>query len=35
LQPFLRSGLIARLTKYDTNPANSPQPPKNPQKKAG
>jgi hypothetical protein len=27
LQPFARSGLITRITKYDTNPANNPQPP--------
>jgi len=32
LQPLARSGLIARLAKYDTNPANNPQPPKSPQK---
>jgi hypothetical protein len=30
LQPLARSGLIARLSKYDTNPANNPQPPKRP-----
>ena len=30
LQPLARSGLITRLSKYDTNPANSPQPPKHP-----
>jgi hypothetical protein len=28
LQPFARNGLITRLSKYDTNPANNPQPPK-------
>ena len=28
LQPLARNGLIARISKYDTNPANSPQPPK-------
>jgi len=28
LQPLARSGLITRLSKYDTNPANNPQPPK-------
>jgi hypothetical protein len=28
LQPLARSGLITRLSKYDTNPANKPQPPK-------
>jgi hypothetical protein len=27
LQPLVDSGLIARLAKYDTNPANNPQPP--------
>jgi hypothetical protein len=27
LQPLLRSGLITRLSKHDTNPANNPQPP--------
>jgi hypothetical protein len=27
LQPFARSGLITRISKYDTNPANNPQPP--------
>lgn len=32
LQPLARSGLIARLAKYDTNPANNPQPPKSPEK---
>jgi hypothetical protein len=30
LQPLARSGLITRLSKYDTNPANNPQPPKRP-----
>jgi hypothetical protein len=28
LQPFVTSGLISRISKYDTNPANNPQPPK-------
>ena len=28
LQSVARSGLIGRVTKYDTNPANNPQPPK-------
>lgn len=28
LQSLARRGLIGRVTKYDTNPANSPQPPK-------
>jgi hypothetical protein len=27
LQPLVDSGLITRLSKYDTNPANNPQPP--------
>jgi hypothetical protein len=27
LQPFATSGLIKRISKYDTNPANNPQPP--------
>lgn len=30
LQPLAHSGLITRLSKYDTNPANNPQPPKRP-----
>ena len=30
LQPLATSGLIARISKYDTNPANNPQPPKHP-----
>lgn len=28
LQRFVTSGLITRLSKYDTNPANNPQPPR-------
>jgi hypothetical protein len=32
LQPLARSGLITRLLKYDTNPANNPQPPARPRK---
>lgn len=28
LQPFAASGLITRLSSYDTNPANNPQPPR-------
>jgi hypothetical protein len=32
LQPLARRGLITRLSKYDTNPANSPQPPARPRK---
>jgi hypothetical protein len=27
LQPLAISGLITRISKYDTNPANNPQPP--------
>jgi hypothetical protein len=27
LQPLATTGLISRLSKYDTNPANNPQPP--------
>jgi hypothetical protein len=27
LQPLAHSGLITRLSKYDTDPANNPQPP--------
>ena len=30
LQSFANSGLIARISKYDTNPANNPQPPQRP-----
>lgn len=28
LQPLATAGLISRVSKYDTNPANSPQPPR-------
>jgi hypothetical protein len=28
LQPLATSGLISRISKYDTNPANNPQPPR-------
>jgi hypothetical protein len=34
LQPLAASGLITRLSKYDTNPANNPQPPQTPGKRA-
>lgn len=34
LQPLAASGLITRLSKYDTNPANNPQPPQAPGKRA-
>lgn len=30
LQPLATSGLITRISKYDTNPANNPQPPERP-----
>ena len=30
LQPLVTSGLITRISKYDTNPANNPQPPQRP-----
>jgi hypothetical protein len=30
LQPLTTSGLITRIPKYDTNPANNPQPPQRP-----
>ncbi len=30
LQPLAASGLIGRISKYDSNPANNPQPPTNP-----
>jgi hypothetical protein len=30
LQPFAAAGLISRLSKYDTNPANNPQPRQHP-----
>ena len=32
LQPLARSGLITRISTYDTNPANNPQPPVRPRK---
>jgi hypothetical protein len=31
LKPLAARGLITRLSKYDTNPANNPQPPQRPQ----
>jgi hypothetical protein len=34
LQPLATSGLIARISKYDTNPANNPQPPKDPSERS-
>jgi hypothetical protein len=30
LQSLVKTGLIARVSKYDTNPANNPQPPQGP-----
>jgi hypothetical protein len=30
LQSLVNTGLIARVSKYDTNPANNPQPPQRP-----
>jgi hypothetical protein len=32
LQPLAGSGLITRISKYDTNPANNPQPPERPRR---
>jgi hypothetical protein len=32
LQPLARSGLITRISVYDTNPTNNPQPPARPRK---
>ena len=29
LQPLAKNGLLDKLSKHDTNPANNPQPPKN------
>jgi hypothetical protein len=33
LQPLVTVGLIARISKYDTNPANNPQPPEHPRER--
>ena len=33
LQPLATSGPIARISKYDTNPANNPQPPQRPRER--
>jgi hypothetical protein len=30
LRSLVKTGLIARVSKYDTNPANNPQPPQRP-----
>jgi hypothetical protein len=35
LQPLACAGLIARISKYDTNPANNPQPPERFRSRAG
>jgi hypothetical protein len=35
LRPLARAGLIARISKYDTNPANNPQPPERFRSRAG
>jgi hypothetical protein len=32
LQPLARSGIVTRISVYDTNPANNPQPPASPRK---
>ena len=34
LQPLATSGLITRISKYDTNPANNPQSPQGPRKRS-
>jgi hypothetical protein len=34
LQPLATSGLITRISKYDTNPANNPQPPERPRERS-
>ena len=34
LQPLATSGLITRISKYDTNPANNPQPPPGPRERS-
>ena len=34
LQPLATSGLITRISKYDTNPANNPQSPQRPRKRS-
>jgi hypothetical protein len=34
LQPLATSGLITRISKYDTNPANNPQPPQRPRERS-
>ena len=34
LQPLATSGLVTRISKYDTNPANNPQPPNHPSERS-
>ena len=34
LQPLVTSGLIARISKYDSNPSNNPQPPNHPSERS-
>jgi hypothetical protein len=34
LQPLATSGLITRISKYDTNPANNPQSPQRPRERS-
>ena len=34
LQPLATSGLITQISKYDTNPANNPQPPQGPRERS-
>ena len=34
LQPLATSGLVTRISKYDTNPANNPQPPQRPRERS-
>lgn len=34
LEPLATSGLITRISKYDTNPANNPQPPQGPRERS-
>jgi hypothetical protein len=34
LQPLATSGLVMRISKYDTNPANNPQPPQRPRERS-
>ena len=34
LQPFAAGGLIGRISKYDSNPSNNPQPPNHPSERS-